>query len=205
MAIESIVPESIDDAYPVAGQDNDSQGFRDNFNIIKTNTTYTKTALQDLDATVVKNNQNNVYNDNVLERAILKLNSELHESVSEKALDMEISLQNGHHFTIPNQADRTLTLVGWSPYISTDPLGDYQEMFLYLKSDTGDAWQITLAGKNAAGTATAEYFVDASFGGARVVTMPTDDTTFKIIKAYTYDKGVSIFLENIGTFTRITP
>ena len=77
MAIESIVPESIDDAYPVAGQDNDSQGFRDNFNIIKTNTTYTKTALQDLDATVVKNNQNNVYNDNVLERAILKLNSEL--------------------------------------------------------------------------------------------------------------------------------
>ena len=38
----NIVPDTIDDAYPVAGQDNDSQGFRDNFNIIKTNFTYAK-------------------------------------------------------------------------------------------------------------------------------------------------------------------
>lgn len=205
MSTESIVPESIDDAYPVAGQDNDSQGFRDNFNIIKTNTTYTKAALQNLDDNTAKTNTANVFFDNVIERAVLKKNSELHETVSNKTDDWDISLSNAHHFTIPNGADRTLTLVDWSPYISTDPLGDYQEMILYLKSDTGDAWQVTLAGKNAAGTATAEYYVDASFGGARVVTMPTDDTTFIIIKAYTYDKGVSIFLENIGTFTRITP
>ena len=74
-----------------------------------------------------------------------------------------------------------------------------------LQAAIDEAYEKKLLGKNAAGTATAEYFVDASFGGARVVTMPTDDTTFKIIKAYTYDKGVSIFLENIGTFTRITP
>ena len=33
----SIIASTIDDTYPVAGQDNDSQGFRDNFNIIKTN------------------------------------------------------------------------------------------------------------------------------------------------------------------------
>ena len=31
----NIVDTTIDDTYPVAGIDNDSQGFRDNFNIIK--------------------------------------------------------------------------------------------------------------------------------------------------------------------------
>ena len=34
----NIVDTTIDETYPVAGVDNDSQGFRDNFNIIKTNT-----------------------------------------------------------------------------------------------------------------------------------------------------------------------
>ena len=32
----NIISSTIDGAYPVAGQDNDSQGFRDNFTVIKT-------------------------------------------------------------------------------------------------------------------------------------------------------------------------
>ena len=32
----NIVADTIDDTYPVAGQDNDSQGFRDNFSQIQT-------------------------------------------------------------------------------------------------------------------------------------------------------------------------
>ena len=32
----SINPSNVDGTYPVAGQDNDSQGFRDNFTNIKT-------------------------------------------------------------------------------------------------------------------------------------------------------------------------
>ena len=32
----NIISSTIDESYPVAGQDNDTQGFRDNFNIIKT-------------------------------------------------------------------------------------------------------------------------------------------------------------------------
>ena len=33
----SINPNNIDTTYPVAGQDNDSQGFRDNFTNIRSN------------------------------------------------------------------------------------------------------------------------------------------------------------------------
>jgi hypothetical protein len=44
---------NIDITYPVAGQDNDSQGFRDNFAAIKTNFTYTKSELEDLQGKVL--------------------------------------------------------------------------------------------------------------------------------------------------------
>lgn len=44
---------NIDSTYPVAGKDNDSQGFRDNFSAIKTNFTYTKSEIEDLQSKVV--------------------------------------------------------------------------------------------------------------------------------------------------------
>lgn len=49
----NINPNNIDGAYPVAGQDNDSQGFRDNFTNIKTNFTYASDEIDDLQSKVV--------------------------------------------------------------------------------------------------------------------------------------------------------
>ena len=44
----AINPNNIDGAYPVAGQDNNSQGFRDNFTNTKTNFQYAKEEITDL-------------------------------------------------------------------------------------------------------------------------------------------------------------
>jgi hypothetical protein len=49
----NINPNNIDTTYPIAGQDNDSQGFRDNFTNIKTNFEYAETEIDDLQAKVV--------------------------------------------------------------------------------------------------------------------------------------------------------
>ena len=49
----AINPQNIDGAYPVAGQDNDSQGFRDNFTNIKTNFTYAAEEISDLQSKAV--------------------------------------------------------------------------------------------------------------------------------------------------------
>jgi hypothetical protein len=49
----AINPQNIDGAYPVAGQDNDSQGFRDNFTNIKTNFGYAAQEISDLQSKVV--------------------------------------------------------------------------------------------------------------------------------------------------------
>lgn len=49
----NINPNNIDTAYPVAGQDNDSQGFRDNFTNIKTNFQYAEEEIDDLQTKVL--------------------------------------------------------------------------------------------------------------------------------------------------------
>jgi hypothetical protein len=58
-----INPNDIDGAYPVAGQDNNSQGFRDNFTNTKTNFQYAANEITDLQTygvfTNVDNNMNN--------------------------------------------------------------------------------------------------------------------------------------------------
>ena len=46
----SINPNNIDTTYPIAGQDNDSQGFRDNFTNIKSNFEFAETEIDDLQA-----------------------------------------------------------------------------------------------------------------------------------------------------------
>lgn len=49
----AINPNNIDGAYPVAGQDNDSQGFRDNFTNTKTNFAFAAQEITDLQNKVV--------------------------------------------------------------------------------------------------------------------------------------------------------
>lgn len=49
----NINPNNIDGAYPVAGVDNDSQGFRNNFTNIKTNFTYAEDEINDLQSKVI--------------------------------------------------------------------------------------------------------------------------------------------------------
>ena len=49
----AINPNNIDGAYPVAGQDNNSQGFRDNFTNTATNFQYAADEISDLQAKAV--------------------------------------------------------------------------------------------------------------------------------------------------------
>jgi hypothetical protein len=67
-----INPDLIDSSYPVAGQDNSTQGFRDNFAGIKTNFQYTENEINDLQTKVLLKSSldgdslNNNLNDNLL-------------------------------------------------------------------------------------------------------------------------------------------
>lgn len=49
----NINPANINGQFPIAGQDNDSQGFRDNFTNTRNNLTFAKTEIEDLQSKVV--------------------------------------------------------------------------------------------------------------------------------------------------------
>jgi hypothetical protein len=51
--MSSINPNNIDGTYPIARQDNDSQGFRDNFTNIKNNFTFAQSEMDDLQSKVL--------------------------------------------------------------------------------------------------------------------------------------------------------
>jgi hypothetical protein len=55
----NIVSTTIDETYPVAGVDNDSQGFRDNFQIIKDNFAAAKSEVEDLQDNVARTDTDN--------------------------------------------------------------------------------------------------------------------------------------------------
>jgi len=67
MATSNINPNNINGAYPVAGQDNDSQGFRDNFTNIKTSLQAGKDEIEQLmNGTVKLNSVNNMLNGTIV-------------------------------------------------------------------------------------------------------------------------------------------
>ena len=68
----NIVPGNINGTFPIAGQDNSSQGFRDNFTAIKTNFTQAKTEIEYLQDNRASTDANTSFNDYVVSRAVLK-------------------------------------------------------------------------------------------------------------------------------------
>lgn len=62
---------AINENFPVAGQDNDTQVFRDNFDTIKTNFQEAKTEIEDLQENVVRKDSENDFNNNTIVNAKL--------------------------------------------------------------------------------------------------------------------------------------
>ena len=63
---------SINENFPVAGQDNDTQTFRDNFDTIKTNFRSAQEEITDLQLYTAKINGDNDFNDNEISRVVLR-------------------------------------------------------------------------------------------------------------------------------------
>ena len=60
----NIVPGNVNGTFPTAGQDNSSQGFRDNFTAIKNNFTESKTEIEALQTNKASLNASSDFADN---------------------------------------------------------------------------------------------------------------------------------------------
>jgi uncharacterized Zn-finger protein len=105
----NIVPGNIDGTYPTAGQDNSSQGFRDNFTSIKNNFTEAKTEIEALQTNKANLNASNNFTDNEITRAKLKDTSETVYAHGTTSGSIALNHENGHYQTLTTNGSITLS------------------------------------------------------------------------------------------------
>jgi len=109
----NIVPGNIDGAFPVAGQDNSSQGFRDNFTAIKNNFTQAKTEIEDIQTNKADTDANTSFNDYVVSRAVLKDCGETVYAHGTTGGSITLNHENGHYQTLTTNAAVTLAFTNF--------------------------------------------------------------------------------------------
>jgi hypothetical protein len=110
-----INPNNIDGAYPVAGQDNNSQGFRDNFTATKVNFQYAEDELNDLQAKVVLKAAltgsylDNNMNDNLIYAAKIQDFSATKVAITTTSGSVQINYAAGHYQTLTPSGNVSLS------------------------------------------------------------------------------------------------
>jgi len=177
---------AIDALYPVAGQDNDSQGFRDNFSNIKNSLTKAKTDLDTLDTNTAKLNSANDFNGNEISEANMKANTEVVYDIGPVSASQNVNWDNGHYQKAEIGGNLTFTLTSW-------PSGSNKlaRLTLMLKSD-GSPRTVTLA---AGGGGDIKYN-----GMTDSVALDADANKHKLIDFWTDDEGDTIYAKYLGEF-----
>lgn len=190
--MSNINAADINELYPVAGQDNDSQGFRDNFDLIKTALTTAKTEITALETTTAQGvvfdsaTNTNDFNGNIIREANMIANTEEARisDVIESDTTVNWSLGNYQILTVGDAV--TLTLTGWP---SSGKMG---RMRVGIKTNDGITKNIVWA---ASGGGTIK--TNSAFPGTFQVTSSTD-TIF--VDFWTSDGGTTVYAEYLGLF-----
>lgn len=115
----NINPNNIDGTYPVAGVDNDSQGFRSNFTNIKNNFIYAKTEISDLqNKAILKSSLTGSSLDNnmagsILSSAEIKDFRETRYDFGSINGTVTLNHANGHYQTVSTSGGISLTFTNW--------------------------------------------------------------------------------------------
>jgi len=116
----NINPNNIDGAYPVAGQDNNSQGFRDNFTNTKTNFQYAADEISDLQNKVVLKaaltgtTLDNNMNGSVLSNAQIQDFSATRVALGTLSGSVGINYSAGHYQTVTTGGSISLAFTNFS-------------------------------------------------------------------------------------------
>jgi hypothetical protein len=179
----NIVPGNIDGAFPVAGQDNSSQGFRDNFTAIKNNFTQAKTEIEDIQTNKADTDANTSFNDYVVSRAVLKDCGETVYAHGTTGGSITLNHENGHYQTLTTNAAVTLAFTNF-PSASMGRI--ILDITYASTAHTLTVTSATLAADNVTG-------FDA---GTNIVTIST--TGRYLYEFVTPDGGTTVLMHQIG-------
>lgn len=178
---------NIDETYPVAGQDNNSQGFRDNFSTIKNNFTAAKAEIETLQNSTAKLNAANNFNNNVISGAKFIKNTFQVYNGGNISTAQNISYNNGNIQTFTVGANLTLTFTDWTSVANV-----LSNIIVELKSD-GVARTVVWSTENAG-----LIYKDSDFPTPFV--LPADQDPL-YVEFWTYNQGVTVFGKYLGRFS----
>ena len=188
----AITTTNIDGAFPIAGQDNNSQGFRDNFTNIKTGLNTAKSEITDLQTNTAKLNANNNFNGNMIENAEINqvYGSYRNNGTISTATTTSIDIRNGPLQLIIIAASTVpLQFTNW-------PESDlYARIRLHLKSD-GSARTVTFS------TLPVGNILRSGDGAAfpNPFTLNANSNAIRVVEAWTYNGGADVYLKYLGEF-----
>lgn len=180
--------------YPVAGQDNNSQGFRDNFSSISTALSVAKLEITALETRTMKvadlatgtqtviNNLNGSSIVNGLTNQLYPVAKDNDEVTGTENID----LVNGVLQICTLTGDTVFTFVNWPDNL------EYGCIRLHLLSDQQGEWTPTFETENGG-----DIIPESNFPDPFVV--PTNGK-HEVIEAWTYNGGATVFLRFIGEF-----
>jgi hypothetical protein len=117
----NINPNNIDGAYPVAGQDNNSQGFRDNFTNTKTNFQYAADEISDLQSKAVLKSAltgttlNNDMNGSILSNATVQDIAQTRVALGTLSGSVTINYASGSYQTVTTSGSISLAFSNFPP------------------------------------------------------------------------------------------
>lgn len=191
--MSNIASNNINELFPIQGQDNPSQGFRDNFLYIKQGLATAKVEITDLENNTAKLNGDNDFNGHMLENIIVNNLSEFFRNKGSVAgVGVTASVTDAQVQKLKFTSNSTLRLTGWPSIGST---GKNHRIRLHLCSNSVDNYTITFATDS---QGSIKYAGDgAPFPHPFVVSASGAE---KVIDAWSYDGGVTIYIKYLGEF-----
>jgi hypothetical protein len=177
---------SIDETFPIAGRDNDSQGFRDNFSIIKNNFESAKNEVEDLQLNAARVDQANNFNrQNIVNANFVACSEELFDGGSVSSTTL-VSWEDGSYQIFSATGSMQFTLSGFPS------AGTVGKMKIQVNGDDVNRqinFAITGGGsfKKSPNVPALPLTINAS-------------TEFHIFEFWTYNGGSTVFMDYVGPF-----
>jgi hypothetical protein len=190
MTTSAINASAIDETYPVAGIDNNSQGFRDNFTNIKTGLETAAGEITSLLTNSALKNQDNDFNSHLINNAVYnKFNGLVYiltGTVNSSALSLSVSNGALQVMTLGTPDEYTITFQDWPA------INQYAKIKLHILSNQSSVKTIHFATNNSG-------VVKFESGQANEFIINIDDTSL-VFEAWTYNGGNTVFMKAIGTY-----
>jgi hypothetical protein len=187
--MSSIITSNIDETYPVPGQDNNSQGFRDNFNNIKIGLAQAKAEIEALETNAARLNSNNDFNGFLLSNAKTNQFWGSYVNKGDNSASVTISVEDAdfQRVSFVSNPTNAITFRNW-------PASNlYAKIRLALSGDTNNAYTITFATEGG-GTIKKSTTFPVPF------TLSTGGET-RVIEAWTNDGGLTVYLDYVAEFS----